>query len=173
MGDASVSLCQEAEQKALFLEDQHGQLIKEIEAKKEEVESTAGNMASFIENFAMIAAQKAELEKQLQDTCTQVDQENAAKNSLAQQKKLVEMDVAGVQNVLDDLEGSLQKLQSEKSTKDHQIRVLNDEMSHQEEIISKFTKEKKNLQEVNARNAEDFGGVEDRANHLNKIKQKL
>merc|ERR1712106_251017 len=49
--DASVSLCQEAEEKAVFLEEQHGQLIEEIKAKKEEVESTAGNMASFIENF--------------------------------------------------------------------------------------------------------------------------
>merc|ERR1711962_907544 len=81
-------------------------------------------------------------------------------------------DVGDVKSVLDDLEGNLQKLSSEKSNKDHAIRVLNDEMAHQEEIISKFTKEKKNLQELNAKNAEDFGGIEDRANHLNEKKKR-
>merc|ERR1711874_153276 len=44
---------------------------------------------------------------------------------------------------------------------------------HQEEPIAKYTKEKKQLQEANAKNAEDVGGVEDRANHLNKVKNKL
>ncbi|CAL4161984.1 unnamed protein product [Meganyctiphanes norvegica] len=170
---ASVSACKEAEDKAEFLEAQHGQLKKDIEDLKVEVEATAGNAASFIENFAKIAAQKAELEHQLQEISTQVDQEIAAKDGLVKQKKLVEMDVSGVKNVLDDLEASLQKLQSEKQNKDHHIHVLNDEIAHQEEIIAKFTKEKKNLQEVNARNADDFGGVEDRANHLNKVKVKL
>merc|ERR1711962_1273056 len=171
--DASVALCKEAEDKAAFLENQHGQLIKEIEDLKVEVEETAGSAAAFIESFAQIAAQKAELEKQLAEVGTQIDQETVAKNQLAQQKKLVEMDVGDVKSVLDDLEGNLQKLSSEKSNKDHAIRVLNDEMAHQEEIISKFTKEKKNLQELNAKNAEDFGGIEDRANHLNKVKNKL
>merc|ERR1711874_202900 len=86
---------------------------------------------------------------------------------------LVEMDVGDVKNVLDDLGASLQKLGGEKSNKDHQIHVLNDEMAHQEQIIAKFNKEKKNLQELNAKNAEDFGGIEDRANHLSKVKNKL
>merc|ERR1712228_816927 len=137
---------------------------KEIEDLKAEVEATAGNAAVFIENMAMITAQKGELENQLLETSNLIDRESAAKNDLAKQKKLVEMDVDSVKNVVDDLEASLQKLHGEKSNKDHQIRVLSDEMAHQEEIIAKYTKEKKHLQEVNGRNAEDFGGVEDRAN---------
>merc|ERR1719206_476483 len=72
--DASVAACKEAEDKAIFLENQHGQLLKDIEDLKVEVEATAGNAASFIENFAMIAAQKVELERQLQEIGTQIDQ---------------------------------------------------------------------------------------------------
>merc|ERR1712142_623106 len=56
---------------------------------------------------------------------------------------------------------------------DHQIRVYSDEIAHQEEIIAKYTKEKKHLQEVNGKNADEFGGIEDRYSHLNKIKEKL
>merc|ERR1711913_155873 len=153
--DASVAACKEAEDKAAFLENQHGQLIKEIDDLKVEVE------------------QKAELERQLQEMETQIGQETSHKNQLAMQKKLVEGDVGGVKAVLEDLEGSLQKLSNEKSNRDHQIRVLNEEMGHQEELIAKYTKEKKQLQEANAKNAEDVGGVEDRANHLNKVKNKL
>merc|ERR1712142_342580 len=74
---------------------------------------------------------------------------------------------------LEVLDGDLHKLGSEKDTRDHQIRVYNDEIAHQEEIIAKYSKEKKHLQEINAKNADEFGGVEDRYSHLNKIKEKL
>merc|ERR1712142_539064 len=74
---------------------------------------------------------------------------------------------------LEVLDGDLHKLGSEKDTRDHQIRVYNDEIAHQEEIIAKYTKEKKHLQEINGKNADEFGGIEDRYSHLNKIKEKL
>merc|ERR1711874_389141 len=99
--------------------------------------------------------------------------EQEAKADMANQKKLVEMDVTAAKGDMENLESDLHKLQSEKETRDHQIRVYNDEIAHQEEIIGRYTKEKKNLQEINAKNTEEFGGVEDRASHLNKIKSKL
>merc|ERR1712142_904580 len=171
--DASVGACKEAEDKAEFLENQQAELKADIENLKEEVEATAGNAASFIENFALIGAQKAELEKSLADTEMKFVAEQEAKNEMANQKKLVEMDVASVKAALEVLDGDLHKLLSEKDTRDHQIRVYNDEIAHQEEIIAKYSKEKKHLQEINAKNADEFGGVEDRASHLNKIKEKL
>merc|ERR1712179_357169 len=61
--DASVAACQEAEDKAIWYENQHAQLLIDIQSLKEEVESTAGNAASFMENFAVIATQKDEVEK--------------------------------------------------------------------------------------------------------------
>merc|ERR1712106_503894 len=171
--DASVSACKEAEDKAEFLENQHATLLEDIVSLKQEVEATAGNSAAFIENFALIGAQKAELEKSLADTEMRFIAEQEAKMDLANQKKLVEMDVSSVKGDLEVLDGDLHKLGAEKDTRDHQIRVYNDEIAHQEEIIAKYTKEKKHLQEINAKNADEFGGVEDRASHLNKIKEKL
>merc|ERR1712055_313213 len=103
--DASVAACKEAEDKAEFLEAQHGQLLKEIEDLKEEVEATAGNAASFIENFALISAEKDELEKKLLNTENLYLAEQDAKNEMANQKKLVEMDVAAVKGDVDHLGG--------------------------------------------------------------------
>merc|ERR1711972_1151155 len=141
---------------------------KEIEDLKAEVEATAGNAAAFIENFAVISAQKEELEKQLSDTQVRFEQEQEAKNEAANEKKRVEVDVSAIKSDLDLLDGDLLKLQGEKETRDHQIRVCNDELAHQEEIIAKYTKEKKHLQEINGKNADEFGGIEDRYSHLNK-----
>merc|ERR1712179_855585 len=156
--DASVAACQEAEDKAIWYENQHAQLLIDIQSLKEEVESTAGNAASFMENFAVIATQKDEVEKKLQDTCYLVDQEIEGKNDIANKIKDIDVTVHNAKHDLEELEDALLKLTREKETKDHNIRVINDEIAFQEE---------------NAKNADEFGSVEDRASHLNKVKSKL
>jgi hypothetical protein len=54
------------------------------------------------------------------------------------------------------LELSVNKSDGDKVTKDHQIRNLNDEVAHQDELINKLNKEKKMVQEVNQKSAEDL-----------------
>merc|ERR1712179_863428 len=125
------------------------------------------------ENFAVIATQKDEVEKKLQDTCYLVDQEIEGKNDIANKIKDIDVTVHNAKHDLEELEDALLKLTREKETKDHNIRVINDEIAFQEEVLTKYTKDKKFLQEENAKNADEFGSVEDRASHLNKVKSKL
>ena len=66
-----------------------------------------------------------------------------------------------------------QQAEQDKATKDHQIRNLNDEISHQDEVIQKLNKEKKAFQESGQKTAEDLQATEDKVNHLNKVKSKL
>merc|ERR1712226_408464 len=94
-----------------------------------------------------------ELEKQFADTEVRWEQEREAYN--------------------DNLGGDLFKLEGEKANREHQISVYNDELHRQEGIIYKYTKEKKHMQEVNAHNAGEIGGIEERYDHLFKIKEKL
>merc|ERR1711887_290835 len=121
--DASVALCKEAVDNAEYLKD--------IEDLKAEVEATAGNAASFIENFALITAQKEELEKQFADTEKRWEEEREAYNDMANQKKLVEQDVAVLKGDYDNLGGDLFKLEGEKANREHQIAVYNDEIHRQ------------------------------------------
>jgi len=171
--DASVSACKEAEDKAVFLENQHGELLNDIEKLKEEVEATAGNAATFIENFAMIGAQKEQLEKEFAETEKLYAEEQEAKNEMFNKKKLAEMDVAAVKADYDALGGDLFKLEQEKDNRNHQIRVYTDDLAHQEEILAKYAKEKKHMQEINGKNSDEFKNIEDRYDHLWKIKGKL
>ncbi|CAL4122396.1 unnamed protein product [Meganyctiphanes norvegica] len=171
--ETSVSACKEAEDKAIFLEKQHEQLKVEIDELKVDVEQNAGHVAQFIESQAAISAQKHELEIQVNDTLALYEQEQEAKNQVALQKKRVEGGTLSIKRDLEDLDMQLQKLNQEKETKDHQIRVCNDEIAHQEEVLNKINREKKGLQEVNAKNTDEFSGSEDRAGHLQKVKAKL
>merc|ERR1711902_161255 len=44
---------------------------------------------------------------------------------------------------IEDLELAIQKLEQEKTNRDHGIRSLNDEIASQDEVINKLNKEKK------------------------------
>merc|ERR1719251_579946 len=68
---------------------------------------------------------------------------------------------------------AIQKLEQEKTNRDHTIRSLNDEIANQDEVINKLNKEKKHVSENAAKSAEDLTVAEDKVAHLNQIKNKL
>merc|ERR1712045_86694 len=71
------------------------------------------------------------------------------------------------------LEGTMNSCEEDKMTKDNQIRTLKEEIAHQEELISKLQKEKKGVGETRQKTEEDIQSMEDKCNHLNKVKAKL
>ncbi|XP_042890589.1 myosin heavy chain, muscle-like isoform X31 [Penaeus japonicus] len=137
------------------------------------LESTKGNVSEYLDKQAKLQSQKADLEAQLNETTERLQQEEEARNQLFQGKKKIEQEISGLKKDIEDLELSVQKAEQDKATKDHQIRNLNDEIAHQDELINKINKEKKHLQECNQKTAEDLQGIEDKCNHLNKVKAKL
>merc|ERR1712060_61155 len=56
---------------------------------------------------------------------------------------------------------------------DSQIRTLRDEIAHQEDLISKLGKDKKSTAEGRQKTEEDIQAMEDKCNHLGKVKGKL
>ncbi|XP_047492689.1 myosin heavy chain, muscle-like isoform X26 [Penaeus chinensis] len=137
------------------------------------LESTKGNVSEYLDKQAKLQSQKADLEAQLNETTERLQQEEEARNQLFQGKKKIEQEISGLKKDIEDLELTVQKAEQDKATKDHQIRNLNDEIAHQDELINKINKEKKHLQECNQKTAEDLQGIEDKCNHLNKVKAKL
>ncbi|XP_042857492.1 myosin heavy chain, muscle-like [Penaeus japonicus] len=137
------------------------------------LESTKGNVSEYLDKQAKLQSQKADLEAQLNETSERLQNEEEARNQLFQTKKKLEQEINGFKKDVEDLELTIQKSEQDKATKDHQIRNLNDEIAHQDELINKVNKEKKHLQECNQKTAEDLQGIEDKCNHLNKVKSKL
>lgn len=83
-------------------------------------------------------------------------QEEDARNQLFQQKKKLEQENSGLKKDVEDLELSIQKSEQDKASKDHQIRNLNDEIAHQDELINKLNKEKKLGGETAQKTAEEL-----------------
>merc|ERR1719228_723451 len=137
------------------------------------LENTKGHAAEFMEAQVKMATQKADLESQINQVSAKLQSEEDARLQLTQGKKKTDGDINACKKDIEDMELNIQKSETEKATKDHQIRNLNDEISHQDEIINKVNKEKKHLQECNQKTAEELQSAEDKCNHLNKVKVKL
>jgi myosin heavy chain 6/7 len=58
-------------------------------------------------------------------------------------------------------------------TKDSQIRGLKEELVHQDDLVAKLQKEKKQFADARQRTEEELQASEDKANHINRLKLKL
>merc|ERR1712045_972118 len=96
-----------------------------------------------------------------------------AREDATADKKQLEAENTVIKKDIEDLELAIQKLEQEKTNRDHNIRFLNDEISNQDEVINKLNKEKKHVTENNSKAAEDLQVVEEKANHLNNVKSQL
>ena len=71
------------------------------------------------------------------------------------------------------LQAKAEGCEDDKVTKDNQIRTLKEELMHQEELITKLQKEKRSIGDGKQKVEEDVQAMEDKCNHLNKVKAKL
>merc|ERR1711953_1194862 len=133
-----------------------------------QLEKEQGNMSEYTERQAKASAQKADLEVQLGEAGNKLVQMEALRIQAGQDKKALEGDNTGIKKDMEDLELAIQKLEQEKTNRDHTIRSLNDEISNQDEVINKLNKEKKHMGENSAKAIEDLQVAEEKANHLSK-----
>merc|ERR1712024_365945 len=87
--------------------------------------------------------------------------------------KVLEQEVVAIKKDIDDIMVAIQKLEQEKTNRDHSIKTLNDEIANQDEVINKLNKEKKHIAENSAKSSEDLQVANDKVDHLMRIKQKL
>merc|ERR1711884_911605 len=155
-------------------------LLEENETIKEEkkallaqLEKEQGNLSVYHDKQAKASAGIADLEKQLADAQEKLAQREAARQDAMQDKKVLEQEVIAIKKDIDDINVAIQKLEQEKTNRDHSIKSLNDEIANQDEVINKLNKEKKHISENAAKSQEDLQVAEDKVNHLNQIKNKL
>merc|ERR1712212_860179 len=79
----------------------------------------------------------------------------------------------GLREEIKVLESNAEACEDDKVSKDNQIRTLREEITHQDEIIVKLQREKKEVGGGRQKTEEDIQAMEDRCNHLGKVKGKL
>merc|ERR1712088_97371 len=146
---------------------------EEQKALTKQLESEQGNLSQYQERQAKAAALKADTEVRLEEAQKGLADSEAARQGMTGDKKVMEGEIAGIKKDMEDLEMALQKLEQEKTNRDHCIRSLNDEVAQQDEVINKLNKEKKMIGDNQSKAFEDLQASEDKVAHLNSIKSKL
>merc|ERR1712172_160274 len=148
------------------MEEEKKSLLKQLEAEQ-------GNLGQYTERQAKASAAKADLEVQLVDAGNRLTAMEANRQQATLDKKALEGDNIIIKKDIEDLELAIQKLEQEKTNRDHSIRALNDEIANQDEVLNKINKEKKHQCENGAKAMEDLQVAQDKVEHLAKIKSKL
>merc|ERR1719394_886828 len=144
-------------------------LLEENEVIKEEkkallaqLEKEQGNLSVYHDKQAKATAAIAALEKNLVEAQDKLAQREAARQDAMQDKKVLEQEVVAIKKDIDDIMVAIQKLEQEKTNRDHTIKSLNDEIANQDEVINKLNKEKKHISENAAKSQEDLQVAEDK-----------
>merc|ERR1712066_672798 len=93
--------------------------------------------------------------------------------SIEQSGVKVMADASRLREEIKVLESNAEACEEDKMSKDNQIHTLRDEIAHQEEIIVKLQREKKEAGGGRQKTEEDIQAMEDKCNHLGKVKGKL
>merc|ERR1712158_204687 len=146
-------------------------------AEKQELQGVLASGGSAVQDIInkteRLEAAKGEVEKQVNDTNKRIKGEEELINGIEQSGVKVTADANRLRDTIKTLEANCEKCEEDKSTKHNQIHTLREEIAHQEELISKLQKEKKGAGEGRQKAEEDIQAMEDRCNHLSKVKGKL
>ena len=91
-----------------------------------------------------------------------LDQREQARQDAKADKKVLEQEVVAIKKDIDNIMVAIQKLEQEKTNRDHTIKSVNDETANQYEVINKLNKEKKHISENAAKSMEDLQVAEDK-----------
>ena len=155
------------------LEEENKMIEEEKKALVQQLEKEQGNLGEYTERQAKASAQRADLEIQIADAQVKLTESENMRQQATTDKKTLESENSVIKKDIEDLELGIQKLEQEKTNRDHTIRTLSDEISNQDEVINKLNKEKKHMSENSAKASEDLQVSEDKMDHLSKIKTKL
>merc|ERR1712076_170751 len=145
----------------------------EIEAMGKQLAEEQGNVSVYTDRQTKATALKAATEAELKERQAELSEEESSRVALAAEVKAHSGSVGVVKKEIEDIELDIAKVELEKGNRDHTIKVLQDEISEQDEVINKLNKEKKHIAETQAKSNDDMITVNEKVVHLNSVKSKL
>merc|ERR1712203_476608 len=155
------------------LEGENGTVKEEITALTKQLEAEQGSLSVYQDRQAKAAALKVQMEQELGKANNVLKNEIDGRLNAQETTKRMNGEVAVIKKDIEDLELALQRLEQEKTNRDHTIRGLNDEIAQNDEAINKLNKEKKHIADNQAKSSDDLQSAEEKVNHLNGVKSKL
>merc|ERR1712020_391224 len=137
------------------------------------LQSGGSAVQEIIDKTVRVEAMAADVQKQVDDVNARIKGEKEEKNLIGQAQAKVNAQKGALGEEIKTLEGRLGAAESDRADKDDQIRTCKEEIDHQNDMISKLGREKKGGQEARQKTEEDIQAMEDRCNHLSRVKSKL
>merc|ERR1719166_327022 len=155
------------------LESQMGNLKDEIAAMSKQLAEEQGSISVYTDRQAKSTQLKTETEMELAKQQKVLASEEQSRVQLAAEVKAHSGSISAVKKDIEDVELAITKVEQEKGNRDHTIKVLQDEIAEQDEVINKLNKEKKHLSATQAKSNEDLIGAEEKVKHLSQVKSQL
>merc|ERR1719219_2034555 len=173
VADAKFGAYQDALNVTKELQGQIEGLKGEIKDMTTQLEKEQGNLTEYTERQSKASALKAATEDELSKKQQVLANEEASRIDLSAEVRDHSGSIGLAKKDIEDLELAIQKVEQEKSNRDHTIKNLNDEIANQDEVINKLSKEKKHIAENQGKAAEDLVSSGEKVEHLMSIKGKL
>merc|ERR1719361_2173249 len=118
---------------------------EETKALIKQLESEQGNLSQYTDQQEKATKLKIKFEADLVAAGAKLVQMEEERVQATSDKKVLEGENGIIKKDMEDIELAIQKLEQEKTNRDHTIRHLNDEIANQDEVINKLNKEKKHM----------------------------
>merc|ERR1711884_144228 len=148
-------------------------LKAEIDAMDKQLAEEQGNISVYTDRQTKATATKAQAESELKEAQAVLAEEENSRIALAAEVKAHSGSVGVVKKEIEDIELAIAKVELEKGNRDHTIKVLQDEIAEQDEVINKLNKEKKHIAENQAKSNDDMISANEKVDHLASVKSKL
>merc|ERR1739844_305585 len=137
------------------------------------LQSGGSVVQDLIDKTNRVEAMAADVQKSLGEVNNRIAGEKAQMDAIGQAQAKIGATKAALSEEIGALEERLGAAEQDKNDKDGQIRVLKEEIEHQNDMVAKLNREKKGAQESKQKTEEDIQSIEDRCNHLARLKSKL
>merc|ERR1719278_434665 len=151
----------------------HAQLANQKNELVLALQSGGSVVQDLIDKTNRVEAMAADVQKSLDEVNNRIAGEKAQMDAIGQAQAKIGATKAALSEEIGALEERLGAAEQDKNDKDGQIRILKEEIEHQNDKVAKLNREKKSGQEGKQKTEEDIQSMEDRCNHLARVKSKL
>ena len=151
----------------------HDSLVKEKNELQYALSQGDSAVQEIIDKTNRAEAARNEVQKSVDETNKRIKAEEDLISELECSGGKVMAEATRLRDEIKTLENESEMAEEDKAMKDNTISTLREEIRHQEQLIAKLQKEKKGAGESRQKTEEEIQAMEDRSNHLNKVKGKL
>jgi len=151
----------------------HEKLLEEKNELNLALQSGGSAVQDIIDKTKRLEDAKNDVQKAVDDTNKRIKSEQENVNGIEQSAQKVISEAAKLRDDIKMLESTAESCEEDKASKDNQISTLREEIAHQEELIFKLQREKKDAGGNRQKTEEEMQAMEDRCLHLGKVKAKL